>query len=90
MKCKSSSTLRGLALAFGVLAVAVAAAPSAFADEHHWRGDRGRWHEHHWRGHDWDRGGVYVGPSYGYYDYAPPPVVYPQAGLSINIPLDFH
>ncbi|HEV3174588.1 MAG TPA: hypothetical protein VGZ72_01285 [Stellaceae bacterium] len=29
-------------------------------------------------------------PSYGYYDYGypPPPVVYPQPGFSINIPLE--
>ena len=55
-------------------------------DRHRHEGER------HWRGHrDWDRGGVYVGPSYGYYGYGypPPPVYYPpQPGFSINIPLD--
>jgi hypothetical protein len=60
----------------------------AYAEKHHNWCDRERGHERHWRGdRDWDRG-VYVGSSYGYYGYAPPPVVYPEPGFSINIPLD--
>ena len=88
MRQITSSKLRGLVLALGVLALAGATAPASAQERHEWR-DRDR-HEHHWRGgdRDWDGGGFYVGPSYGYYGYAPPPVVYPQPGLSITIPLD--
>ena len=87
MKRSRSWKMRGSLLALAIFAVAAGVAGPALADEHHWRGDR---HEHHWRGHrDWDRGGVYVGPSYGYYDgyyaYPPPPVVYPQPGVGFSI-----
>jgi hypothetical protein len=90
MKQPTSSKLRSAVLAFGALVMAVGVAAPAYAeqwDRNHDRhaGDR------HWRGHrDWDRGGAYVGPSYGYYGYGypPPPVYYPQPGFSINIPLD--
>lgn len=92
MRQRLFSTLRGSVFALGVLVVAAGMVAPAYAEERHdWHGDR---HGRHWRGdRDGDRGGVgiYVGPSYGYYGYGyypPPPVVYPQPGFSINIPLD--
>lgn len=86
MRRSTSSKLRSTLLALGALAaVAGAVVPANAEERHHERHDR------HWHGHgDWDRGGGYVGPSYGYYGYGypPPPVYYPQPGFSINIPLD--
>ncbi len=89
MRPTLSSKLRAGLLALATVVTVVGVAAPALAEERHdWHRDR---HEQHWRGHrDWDRGGVYVAPSYGYYDgyYAyPPPVVYPSPGLSITIPI---
>ena len=83
MRQSTSSRLRGTMLALGALAAVVGTVAPAYAEGRHYER-----HDRHWRGHhDWDRGG-YVGPAYGYYGYAPPPVYYPQPGFSINIPLD--
>ena len=91
MRPSTYSKLHSMLLALGAFAAVAAVVVPAYAenrqdDRHRHEGER------HWRGHrDWDRGGVYVGPSYGYYGYGypPPPVYYPpQPGFSINIPLD--
>jgi hypothetical protein len=90
MRQSTYSKLRSMLLALCALATVAAVAAPAYAENRH--EDR-RGHDGHWGGHrDWDRGGVYVGPSYGYYNdgYPPPPVYYPQPGFSINIPLDIH
>ncbi len=90
MKRTLSLALRAGLIALATVVTGAGVATPSLAQEHHWRRDRD-WHGH-WRHHDWDRGDAYVGPSYGYYDYGypPPPVVYPQPGFSINIPLDIH
>jgi hypothetical protein len=98
MRQSTYSKLHSMLLALGAFAAVAAVVAPAYAenrqdDRHRHEGER------HWRGHrDWDRGGVYVGPSYGYYGYGyppsygygypPPPVYYPQPGFSITIPLD--
>jgi hypothetical protein len=87
MRQSTSSKLRSTLLALGALVTAASVAVPAYAAERHYE----RHGREHWRGHGgWDRGGAYVGPSYGYYGYGypPPPVYYPQPGFSINIPLD--
>ena len=84
MRQSSYPKLRSALIALSAIAVVAAAVAPAYADE---RGDR-RGHERHWRG---NRGGVYVAPTYGYYDYGyppPPAVYYPQPGINITIPLD--
>ena len=90
MRQSTYSKLRRMLLTLCAVAAVAAVVAPAYAENRH--DDRHR-HEGERRGHrDWDRGGGYVGPSYGYYGYGypPPPVYYPQPGFSINIPLDIH
>ena len=85
-----------MSLAIASCAAGAMAAPALAAGWDHGREVRG----HEWRGRDWRAHHrvyapapyAYAAPSYGYYGYVAPPVIYgePQATFSLDIPLIVH